>query len=57
MLVYDYSDKFVLNDQQTIESFVNQNNTITDSSDVQLDLDVTGERKEVLENLSKFTSW
>ena len=53
MLVYDYSNKFSLDDNETIESFVNQNDTTVDTSDVQLEIDVTDERKEVLENLSK----
>ena len=53
MLVYDYSNKFSLDDNETIESFVNQNDTTVDASDVQLEIDVTDERKEVLENLSK----
>ena len=53
MLVYDYSNKFTLDDNETIESFVNENESATDVSDVKLNIDVTDERKEVLENLSK----
>lgn len=57
MLVYDYSNKFSLNDNETIETFVNQNDTSVDTSvdtsDVQLELDVNDERKKVLKNLSK----
>ena len=51
MLVYDYSNKFTLDNDETIESFVNENESVT--SDVELNVDVTDERKEVLENLSK----
>ena len=53
MLVYDYSDKFTLDNDETIESFVNENESAIDTSDVELNVDVTDERKEVLENLSK----
>ena len=51
MLVYDYSNKFTLDNDETIESFVNENESVT--SDVELNVDITDERKEVLENLSK----
>ena len=53
MLVYDYSNKFTLDDNETIESFVNENESAIDTSDVELNVDVTDERKEVLEHLSK----
>lgn len=50
MLVYDYSDKFSLDSDETIENFISKN---TDSDDEDLDLDVTDERKEALNKLSK----
>ena len=53
MLVYDYSNKFTLDNNETIESFVSENESVIDTSDVKLNVDVTDERKEVLENLSK----
>ncbi len=50
MLVYDYSKKFTLNEDETIESFVNKNeNTKNDD----INLEITDERKDVLEKLSK----
>lgn len=53
MLVYDYSNKFSLDNNETIETFVNKNDTAIDTSDIDLNIDVTDERKEVIENLSK----
>ena len=53
MLVYDYSNKFSLDNNETIETFVNKNVTAIDTSDIDLNIDVTDERKEVIEKLSK----
>ena len=50
MLVYDYSKSFSLENDETIENFVSKN---MDSDDEELDLDVTDERKDALNQLSK----
>ena len=50
MLVYDYSKTFLLENGETVENFVSKN---MDSDDEELDLDVTDERKDALEQLSK----
>ena len=50
MLIYDYAKKFTMEGGMTIESFVSQRK---DEEDNEIDLDVTDERKEMLDKLSQ----
>ena len=50
MLIYDYAKKFTMDSGMTIENFVSQKK---DEEDQEIELDVTDERKEMLEKLSK----
>ena len=50
MLIYDYAKKFTMEGGMTIESFVSQRKGEEDN---EIDLDVTDERKEMLDKLSQ----